>query len=75
MSDPSSQAQYRMGTDYLWDEEELLVYFINPVEHPKEITCNTIIRWMNEWRGGEDNDTSSVPKFVESRDLCHNDIR
>ncbi len=72
---PSSQAHYRMGTDLLWDQKELLVYFMNPWNHPKDIPCETIIKWMNEWRGGEDNDASSVPKFVESRDQNDNDIR
>ena len=59
----------------LWNEKELLVYFMNAAKHPKDIPCETIIKWMNEWRGGEDNDASSVPKFVESRDPNHSDIR
>ncbi len=48
---------------------------MNPEKHPNKIKCDTIIEWMNEWRGGEDNDASSVPKFVESKDLYHSDIR
>ncbi len=48
---------------------------MNPANHPKDIPCDTIIEWMNEWRGGEDNDASSVPKFEESKDLYHSDIR
>ncbi len=46
---------------------------MNAARHPKDIPCDTIIQWMNEWRGG--NDTSSVPKFVESRDQNDSDIR
>ncbi len=75
MSDPSSQAHYRWGTNLLWDQEELLVYFMNPEKFTKEIPCDTIIKWMNEWRGGEDNDASSVPKFVRSENQNHSDIR
>ncbi len=63
------------GTDLLWDKKEILVHFNNPVMLPKEIPCETIIKWMNEWRGGEDNDASSVPKFVRSEDLYCSDIR
>ncbi len=61
------------GTNLLWNREELLVYFMNPARLPKEMPCETIIRWMNEWRGGKD--ASSVPKFVESRGLYRSDIR
>ena len=80
MSDPhSKQAHYRQGTDLLWNKEKLDVYFMNAVNHPEEISCETIIEWMNEWRGGrggKDN-ASSVPKFVRSEDPNpnHNDIR
>ncbi len=49
---------------------------MNPEKHP--IKCDTIIKWMNKWRGednDEDNDASSVPKFVRSEDQNHSDIR
>ncbi len=48
---------------------------MNAARHPKDIPCDTIIQWMNEWRGGEDNDASSVPKFVRSEDQNDSDIR
>ncbi len=50
-------------------------FHVNAEKAPKDIPCETIIEWMNEWRGGKGNDASSVPKFVESRDVNHSHIR
>ncbi len=63
------------GNNLLWSEKKLQVFFKNPAKISEEISCETIIEWMNEWRGGKDNAASSVPKFVESRNPNHSDIR
>ncbi len=63
-------------TDLLWSETDLLgVYFMNPQMIPGKLSCATIIEWMNEWRRGENNDASSVPKFERSDNLNGCDIR
>ncbi len=64
------------GNNLLWRKEKLKVFFKNPANiSDEEISCETIIEWMNEWRGGKDNDASSVPKFVRSEDQNYSDIR
>ncbi len=63
-------------TDLLWSEKEILrVYFMNPARISEELPCATIIEWMNEWRRGENNDASSVPKFERSDNWNSCDIR
>lgn len=66
-------------TSKLWPKGSVLkVYFSNIQDLDSmmyeglDITRDTIIKWMNEWRSGAN---SPVPKFEKTRNIDGSDIR